>query len=147
MPKVMSPEEREAYLAGVHVGVLTVATGGERGPLATPLWYQYKPGGSVRFLSGSESRKARLIQAASRATLCVQSDKMPYRYVTVEGPVAEIGASEAGFRREVYHRYLGPEAGDQALEALADVARDEVIFELVPQRWTSSDYSEDFAEA
>ena len=51
MPKVMTPEEREAFLAGVHVGVLRVSAGDDRGPLATPLWYRYEPGRSVRFMT------------------------------------------------------------------------------------------------
>lgn len=49
MPRVMTPDERKAFLAGVHVGVLSVAAGDERGPVTVPLWYSYEPGGTVRF--------------------------------------------------------------------------------------------------
>jgi nitroimidazol reductase NimA-like FMN-containing flavoprotein (pyridoxamine 5'-phosphate oxidase superfamily) len=41
----MSAGEREAFLAEVHVGVLAVEGGPGRGPLVTPVWYSYRPGG------------------------------------------------------------------------------------------------------
>jgi len=147
MPKVMSPEERMAFLAGVHVGVLSVSAGADRGPLTVPLWYRYEPGGSVWFVTSPRSRKALLIQTTGRASLCVQSEDLPYRYVTVEGPVAEIGAPDAAWQRSLCHHYLGPDLGEQVFEAFKDAPLDEVVFALAPQRWTSSDYSEDFARA
>ena len=39
----MTGEEREAFLADVHVGVLAIDEPG-RGPLALPVWYQYDDG-------------------------------------------------------------------------------------------------------
>lgn len=146
MPKVMSRDEREAFLAGVHVGVLSVAAGDERGPLTVPLWYAYEPGGPVRFMTFPQSRKAQSIQATGRASLCVQSEAMPYRYVTVEGPAAEVGGRpDDGWIRALHHRYLGPEAGDKVIELMGDTLANEVLFEIQPERWTSSDYTEDFA--
>jgi len=48
---VMTRAEREAFLAGVHVGVLAIADPA-RGPLAVPIWYDYAPGGELRFVTG-----------------------------------------------------------------------------------------------
>jgi hypothetical protein len=59
----------------------------------------------------------------------------------------EIGAPDDDWRRSLHRRYLGTEVGDQAFESVKDLLGDQVIFELTPQRWTSSDYSEDFAQA
>ena len=42
----MTRAEREAFLADVHVGVLSIAEPG-RGPLAAPIWYGYEPGGEI----------------------------------------------------------------------------------------------------
>jgi len=39
----MTPQEREAFLADVHVGVLAIEEPG-RGPLALPVWYVYRDG-------------------------------------------------------------------------------------------------------
>jgi PPOX class probable F420-dependent enzyme len=145
MPKVMSREEREAFLAGVHVGVLSVVAGDERGPLTVPIWYAYEPGGPVRFITFPESRKAQLVKATGRATLCVQNES-PYQYVTVEGPTTQVGGRpDETWIRALHHRYMGPEAGDQLMEMMGDTLANEVMFELQPERWTSSDYAEDFA--
>ena len=40
----MSRAEREEFLAGLHVGVLAVASAGVAGPLTVPVWYTYEPG-------------------------------------------------------------------------------------------------------
>ena len=42
MPLNMSRAEREEFLAGVHVGVLSVAVAERSGPLAVPVWYSYQ---------------------------------------------------------------------------------------------------------
>src|SRR5207302_9093753 len=83
----MSRVERDAFLAETHVAILSVAEAG-RGPLAVPVWYEYKPGRDVRIVTGGKSRKMSLLRAAGRATLCAQDETPPYRYVTVEGPIA-----------------------------------------------------------
>ena len=92
----MSRAEREAFLAEVHVGVLTVAVGDGGGPLATPVWYSYQPGGQVSITTGGNSKKARAIAAAGRFSMCAQHEAPPYKYVTVEGP-AVIEPAEMGF--------------------------------------------------
>ena len=53
----MSKAEREGFLAGVHVGVLCVATGDAGAPVAAPVWYGYEPGGDVVLLTGTTSKK------------------------------------------------------------------------------------------
>ena len=42
MSVTMSRDERERFLAGVHVGVLSVASPDGGGPLAVPVWYAYR---------------------------------------------------------------------------------------------------------
>ena len=65
MSLAMSRAEREAFLADVHVGVISVTEPG-RAPLALPIWYGYEPGGDVRIVTGERSRKATLLRAAQR---------------------------------------------------------------------------------
>src|ERR1700727_4746 len=97
MTVVMSAAMREEFLAGVRVGVLSVAAGPAGQTLAVPVWYSYQPGGAVTVLTGRRSRKAAAIRAAGRFGLCVQDASPPYRYVSVEGPVAaEEGLEPAG---------------------------------------------------
>jgi PPOX class probable F420-dependent enzyme len=133
----MSQNEREEFLAGVHVAVLAVAR--EDGPpLVTPVWYRYSPGGAIELNTASDSEKARLLTAAGRASLCAQSEALPYAYVTVEGPV-EIAETTAEAREDIAVRYLGSDLGAQYVASTADV--DNVIVRLHPERWRTVDYA------
>jgi PPOX class probable F420-dependent enzyme len=134
----MSPTAREAFLADVHVGVLAVAAGDGEGPLATPVWYSYSPGGVISVTTGGTSRKARAIAAAGRCTLCAQNEAPPYKYVTVEGPVT-IEPADLTERVAIARRYLGTEGGDAFIAANPDV--DDVMIRLTPERWRSADFS------
>jgi len=143
MSLTMSKSEREQFLAGVHVGVFSVAEEG-RGPLAVPVWYAYEPGGEVAIWTGGESRKARLLEVAGRFTLCVQDENPPYRFVSVEGPVLSMGpASLAGDVRPLAYRYLGPEAAEPYLDGLGGDARvaGDIVIRMRPERWYSADFS------
>ena len=51
MSATMSRAEREEFLAGLHVGVLSVASPDGRGPLTVPVWYTYQPGGTVNLVA------------------------------------------------------------------------------------------------
>jgi PPOX class probable F420-dependent enzyme len=134
----MSPPEREAFLAGLHVGVLTVAVGEGRGPLATPVWYSYQPGGVISLNTGGTSSKARAIAAAGRFSLCAQDEAAPYKYVTVEGP-AVIEPADLAERTTIARRYLGAEAGDAWIAANPDA--DDVTIRMTPEHWQSADFS------
>ena len=137
MSVAMSRPEREAFLAGVHVGVLTVTAGPDRGPLATPVWYSYQPGGAISVTTGSNSSKARAIVAAGRFSLCAQDEALPYKYVTAEGP-AVIEPSDLAERTAIARRYLGIEAGDAWIAANPDV--DDVTIRMTPEHWQSADF-------
>ena len=132
----MTKSDREAFLADLHVGVIAVTRSGEA-PLAAPVWYSYEPGGDVVFVLASTSEKMKLIEATGRASMCVQTETMPYKYVTVEGP-AVIGDVDDDIERSLAYRYLGPEIGEVYLEAIADtVSR---VVRLSPSRWRTVDY-------
>jgi PPOX class probable F420-dependent enzyme len=142
MQLAMTQEEREAFLAETHVAVISVQQSG-RAPLTVPIWYSYDPGGEVRLVTGARSKKARLIRAAGRLSLCVQGETPPYKYVSIEGPVT-IG--EPDFERDVRplaHRYLGEQMGEMYLQmTAADHAPGaNILLRLRPERWLSVDYS------
>jgi PPOX class probable F420-dependent enzyme len=131
----MTESEREAFLADLHVGILSIARDG-KGPLALPIWYQYDDGEVVISMSGS-SVKAILLRRHGRASLTAQDETPPYRYVMVEGPVSV--AHEEGDVLALASRYLGAELGTWYAEnnPLTD---DRVIARLRPGRWLTCDY-------
>ena len=142
MPSLsMSRTEREAFLAGTHVAVVSIADGA-RGPLTVPVWYRYEPGGAVCFVTGRTSRKLELIKKAGRVSLCVQTETAPYEYVTVEGP-ATVG--EPDYERDIRGvalRYLGERVGEMYLAMTAEqrAAEGEVLVAVRPERWLTADF-------
>ncbi|NOX30255.1 MAG: pyridoxamine 5'-phosphate oxidase [Actinobacteria bacterium] len=132
----MNETERQAFLADMHVGVMGIADD-KRGPLTVPVWYSYEPGGDVVVLTSPDSRKAKLVDAAGRFSMCAQQEALPYKYVMVEGPVVEVRDSEPGEIEKMAIRYLGEEAG----RAYAvDSAGGSVVYSMRPERWYSVDY-------
>ena len=140
MSLAMSKSERETFLAGTHVGILSVAHPG-RGPLAVPVWYDYPPGKDVRIVTGSGSRKMPLLREANRASLCVQIETPPYRYVTVEGPITIGRPDFARDVRQVALRYLGDQMGEAYLQATTAEHETALLVSLRPVRWLSADFS------
>jgi len=147
MSLTMTKEEREAFLAGVHVGIISIAENG-RGPLSVPIWYAYDPGQDVRIMTDRDSRKGRLLTHAGRFSLCVQIEMAPYKYVSVEGPIVSTEAADSERDlRPLARRYLGKELGDRYVEETRNLPthRDNVLIRMHPERWLTSDYSKEDA--
>lgn len=71
-----------------------------------------------------------------------------YKYVSVEGPVVSV--EDADLERDtrpMAHRYLGPELGDQYIEATrTEPGRERsVVVRMRPERWLTVDYAKQFA--
>ena len=136
---VMSAAEREEFLAGVRVGVLSAAVGTAGRTLAVPVWYSYRPGGLLTALTRRRSRKAAVIRAAGRFGLCVQDEIPPNRYVSVEGPVVGEEELDPAERLAMAHRYLGSPGGDRYVTDNPDPGRENVAFRMRPEHWLSQD--------
>lgn len=138
----MTKAEREAFLAGVHIGVLAVNADGV--PSLTPIWYSYEQGGVVLMETHRESPKAKALRAAGRASLCVQTEEAPYKYVVVEGAVTMKDGVDSDVRRALAHRYLGQQLGDMYYDATVESEQSGVTVLLTPERWRTTDYSKQF---
>lgn len=139
MSLVMNVAEQQEFLAGPHVGVLSVAAGERRGPLTVPVWYEYQPGGRVSVVTGRNTHKARAIRAAGRMSLCAQDEHPPYKFVSVEGPVAAEEVSPAE-RLAIARRYLGTEGGEQYVTSNPDPDGEMMVFRMSPERWVGVDF-------
>jgi len=140
MTFAMTRQEREQFLAELHVGIISIAEDG-RGPLTVPVWYAYQPGGELRVLTASASRKGRLLERARRFSLCAQTETPPYRYVSVEGPVVAFAAADVERDlRPLARRYLGAEAGDAYIAATREQHADDVLIRMRPERWLTADF-------
>ena len=131
----MTDAERDAFLAERRVAVLAIERDG-KGPLCAPVWYRRNGNGEFEMAMADQSAKAHRLRATGRATVCIQDEGRPYRYVTAEGPVTvrvmpESERYEA--LRDIASRYLGPDAGTRYADAFG--GHDEALVTLAPARW------------
>ena len=138
MSLAMTKTEREAFLADLHVGVVSINRQGE-GPLSAPIWYMYEDG-LVLFSTGGTSRKGKLMMVGERISMVVQTETAPYQYVSIEGPIVEREPAEVD--RDVLPmaiRYLGDEMG--AAYAASSSGEGSVLIKMKPEKWLSVDYN------
>ena len=134
----MSRNEREAFLADVHVGVISIPRQG-RGPLTAPIWYSYELGDEVLVGMGRDSLKGQLITEGAVISLCAQDEKPPYKYVTVEGPVISVTETDSERdTRPMAIRYLGKELGNQYADQ--SVSEGNIQVRIKPEVWLTVDY-------
>jgi nitroimidazol reductase NimA-like FMN-containing flavoprotein (pyridoxamine 5'-phosphate oxidase superfamily) len=148
VPRPLTVQERQEFLADLHVAVLSVASDSDRPPLTIPVWYSYQPGGNLTFFTGSQgrkTRKTRLIQKAGVLSLSVQRDALPYKYVTVEGTVVQTDRPPAAEQLfAIVRRYMPEEMARGFVEAEIGRADSElVLYTIRPDRWLTFDFSED----
>lgn len=128
--------------------MLTVATGDDLpgGSLALPIWYTYSPEVGVSVITSRTSRKGVAIEAAGRFGMAVQTESIPYAYVSVEGPVVESRPCE--FERDLLPmavRYLGEAGGAAYVAGYHGEMGDNFVYVMRPQFWRTADFTADFA--
>ena len=135
----MTKSEREAFLAGPHVGVISIEQA-DAPPLCVPIWYDFKPEVGLWIVTGEESAKGQALQAAGRFSLCAQEEAPPnYRYVSVEGLVTEVRpANREKDSRPMAHRYFGDKLGDLYIDSQDGDGG--LVFTMRPERWRTVDY-------
>lgn len=135
----MSVAERDAFLADLHVGVISIERA-DAAPLAVPIWYDYDPSVGVWVITGADSEKGRALRAAGRYSLCAQVETPPaYQYVSVEGPIVETRPSDRERdTRAMAHRYFGQELGDMYVDS--QPGEESLVFTMRPERWRTVDY-------
>ena len=148
MPRPLTEQERQEFLADVHVAVLSVASDDGRPPLTVPVWYGYLPGGNISFFTGTQgrkTRKTRLIQKAGRLSLSVQREDFPYKYVTVEGTVVQTDRPPSAEQMlAIVRRYLPADQAQAFVKAELDYPGSElVLFTIRPDHWLTADFSDD----
>ncbi len=143
MPQPMSRAEREAFLRDPRPAILSIPQEG-KGPLSSPVWFDFEAGGDFWVLMQSDSRKGQLIRVGTCVSLCAQQEARPYKYVSAEGPVVAVAAYDADTDLlAMASRYLGAAGGAQYVEAMGEkFAQGQGIkVTIKPERWLSLDYS------
>jgi hypothetical protein len=132
----MTTTEKQQFLAGLHVGVLSIPRQGA-GPLTVPIWYDYRPGETLWFITSRESLKGRLLDTGTRVSLCAQTEAPPYRYVSIEGPVTAMDPVGDELLPMAV-RYLGEKQGRAYAAGSSD--DDSMVVHVRPEQWLAVDY-------
>ncbi|MBV56168.1 MAG: pyridoxamine 5'-phosphate oxidase [Gammaproteobacteria bacterium] len=139
MSLTMSSSERELFLSGLHVGIISIPRA-SKGPLTVPIWYDYQPGGEVWVITDTDSIKGKLLTKASRISLCAQTETAPYQYVSVEGPFTTRPSTQEELLAMAV-RYLGEEQGQAYAENSAGGGEGSIVVAIAPETWFSVDYN------
>ena len=139
----MTAAERMAFLNEVRPAILSL-NDPERGPLASPVWFDMLETGDLWFVTQSDIRKGRLITLGGRITLTVQRHSPPYAYVSVEGPVTEIRPYELEVDLlPMATRYLGADGGRRYVDDARAGNNPETSIRVTmrSETWRTVDYS------
>jgi general stress protein 26 len=134
----MSVAQRQTFLADPHVGIVSIPRE-SRGPLTVPIWYDYTPNGPLWMITDRSSIKGKLLARATRISLCVQTETVPYQYVSVEGTFTLRDATRDELLQMAI-RYLG-ESGGRAYTNSTDHG-DSMLVSITPQTWYTVDYTQ-----
>ena len=133
----MNDEERDNFLNEVRVGVLAIERD-DKGPLCAPIWYRYSTDLGFEIAMAYDSAKSILLRRHGAATICVQDEQLPYRYVTAEGQATvELMTPEERDEvlRDIAIRYLGEQLGNQYADAFP--GHEDAKVTIKARRWTS----------
>jgi len=112
----MTETEALAFLASdpPHTGKLATTRLDGR-PHVAPIWFAVDADGSILFNTGAESLKGRTLRRDPRVALCVDDERPPFSFVTVEGTV-EIVEDLTEIRRWatiIGGRYMGADRAEE----------------------------------
>ncbi len=124
MAAAMDTDDVIAFLTGQPARTAKVATVRSDGrPHVVPVWFvldaatadRRAPTGDFVFTTGSGTVKGRNLRRDRRASLCVDDDRPPFTFVTIEGMVSiSEDADELGrWSRTLGGRYMGTDRADE----------------------------------
>jgi PPOX class probable F420-dependent enzyme len=112
---VMSEEEWKAFLTAEPPRTGKLATVRKDGrPHVAPIWFDLDDDGSIVFTTGAETLKGRSIRREPRVCLCVDDERPPFSFVTVDGKVeiSEDLDELLVWAMRIGGRYMGAESAD-----------------------------------
>jgi PPOX class probable F420-dependent enzyme len=133
----MTEAEMASFLAAPRTAKLATVRADGR-PHVAPIWFDRDDDGSFVFNTGADTVKGRNLLLRRWAALCVDDDRPPFSFVSVEGPV-EVSDDLVSVREwagRLGARYLGEERGEEMAER--NGVPGELLVRLHPQRIVSA---------
>lgn len=140
----MSPQDREAFMAEPHVGVVATLRRDGR-PYTVPVWHLWD--GDHVWLTGTESRVwCRQLMADSRLSLCVEALQPVAGHVDIDGTGEVLLAADFDIwpiSRRLAEKYVG--RGDPGNAAAVDAffanmqTEPRLLVRITPEVWRAID--------
>jgi PPOX class probable F420-dependent enzyme len=129
----MTDEQVHTFLTAVppHTGKLATVRDDGR-PHVAPIWYDVDDDGALVFNTGERTVKGRNLIRDGRVALCVDDERPPFSFVSIEGTV-EIIRDLAQVRQWATHiagRYMGAERAGEYGER--NGVEGELLIRLLP---------------
>jgi PPOX class probable F420-dependent enzyme len=113
MAEQMSDEERRRFLSeGTRTAKLATVRADGR-PHVMPVWFVLD-GDDIVFQTGKDTVKGRNILRDGRVTICVDDERPPYAFVSVEGQAtaADNPPEALAWATRIAARYMGPDQAE-----------------------------------
>lgn len=133
----MTADEWIEFVRAVPRPAVLATTRADGRPHAVPVWIDVDDG-AVWFTTGADTVKGRNLARTGTATLCVQDDRPPFTFVTVEGRVDLIDDPDEvrTWATRLGGRYMGAERA--AEYGARNAVPGELLVRLTPTRVISA---------
>lgn len=113
-----------SFLSELHVGILSIPREA-RAPHSTPVWYRYESDNMIWFLADPNSQKGKLLSVGTKLSFVVQSEDIPYQYVSIDGIVTDVARGDIeSDLRPIARFYLGERGGDEYVSQSGETTGD-----------------------
>jgi PPOX class probable F420-dependent enzyme len=104
----MTDEQRRAFLRDPVRPAVVATTRADGRPHAAPVWYDLD-GDDIVFTTGADTVKGRNLGRDARVAVCVQDDRPPFSFVTIDGTAQLVDDLEEVRRwaTRIGGRYMG----------------------------------------
>jgi PPOX class probable F420-dependent enzyme len=135
----MSATEVRTFLTALpaHTGKLATVRADGR-PHVAPVWFDVDDDGTLVFNTGVDTIKGRNLTRDQRAAICIDDERPPFSFVTVEGVVDIIDdlAQVRTWAARIGGRYMGSDRAEEYGER--NGVPGELLIRLRPDRVTSA---------
>jgi PPOX class probable F420-dependent enzyme len=134
----MTAEQIRAFIrSAARPGLLATVRADGRAHVA-PVWIDLDDDGSVVFTTGAGTVKGRNLQRTRRAAICVDDDRPPFSFVTLEGPVTidDDLARVREWATRLGGRYMGASRAEEY--GARNGVPGELLIRLHPERTSSA---------
>jgi PPOX class probable F420-dependent enzyme len=134
----MSPDELTSFLSALPARTAKLATVRADGrPHLVPIWFDLD-GDDIVFMTGADSVKGRNLARDPRAAVCVDDERPPFAFVTIEGRVelSEDPDELLAWGTRIGGRYMGAERAEDF--GRRNAVPGELLVRLRPERTVSA---------